>query len=89
VTYTYDSNGNALTKTDSTGTTNYTWSFENRLTQITLPGALTIKSSSSMWIRSDWEALSRSQPLITRRVPQVRILNLGLGLPLPFTKGAS
>jgi hypothetical protein len=35
------------------------------------------------------EALSRSQPLITRRVPQARILNLGLGLPLPFTKGAS
>ena len=27
-----------LTKTDSTGTTSYTWDFENRLTSVTLPG---------------------------------------------------
>jgi YD repeat-containing protein len=39
VTYTYDSNGNTLTKTDSTGTTNYAWDFENRLTSVTLPGS--------------------------------------------------
>jgi RHS repeat-associated protein len=39
VTYTYDNNGNTLTKTDSTGTTNYTWDFENRLTSVTLPGS--------------------------------------------------
>jgi RHS repeat-associated protein len=39
VTYTYDSNGNTLTKTDSTGTTNYVWDFENRLTSVTLPGS--------------------------------------------------
>jgi RHS repeat-associated protein len=38
VTYTYDSNGNILTKTDSTGTTSYTWDFENRLASLTLPG---------------------------------------------------
>ncbi len=37
-TYTYDANGNALTKTDSTGTTSYTWDFENRLKNVTLPG---------------------------------------------------
>src|SRR5215472_694957 len=37
-TYTYDSNGNTLTKTDSTGTTSFTWDFENRLTSVTLPG---------------------------------------------------
>jgi RHS repeat-associated protein len=37
--YGYDSNGSTLTKTDSTGTTNYTWDFENRLTSVTLPGA--------------------------------------------------
>src|SRR5258708_31749860 len=37
--YTYDNNGNMLTKTDSTGTTSYTWDFENRLTSVTLPGA--------------------------------------------------
>ncbi len=34
----FDNNGNTLTKTDSTGTTNYTWDFENRLTSVTLPG---------------------------------------------------
>jgi len=38
-TYTYDSNGNILTKTDTTGTTSYTWDFENRLTTVTLPGS--------------------------------------------------
>ena len=37
-TYTYDANGNTLTKTDSTGTTYYTWDYENRLTSVTLPG---------------------------------------------------
>ena len=39
VTYTYDNNGNTLTKTDFTGTTSYTWDFENRLTAVTLPGS--------------------------------------------------
>lgn len=39
VTYTYDNNGNTLTKTDSTGTTIYAWDFENRLTSVTLPGS--------------------------------------------------
>lgn len=38
VTYAYDSNGNTSSKTDSTGTTNYTWDFENRLTKVVLPG---------------------------------------------------
>lgn len=28
----YDANGNTTSKTDSTGTTNYSWDFENRLT---------------------------------------------------------
>ncbi|HLZ11515.1 MAG TPA: DUF3750 domain-containing protein [Candidatus Acidoferrum sp.] len=36
--FTYDNSGNTLSKTDSTGTTNYTWDFENRLTSVTLPG---------------------------------------------------
>ena len=35
--YTYDNNGNTLSKTDTGGTTNYTWDFENRLTQVVLP----------------------------------------------------
>ena len=39
VTDTYDNNGNTLSKTDATGTTNYTWDFENRLTSVTLPGS--------------------------------------------------
>jgi RHS repeat-associated protein len=37
-TFTYDSNGNTLTKTDSSGTTTYNWDFENRLTLVVLPG---------------------------------------------------
>jgi RHS repeat-associated protein len=35
---TYDYNGNTQSKTDSMGTTSYTWDFENRLTSVTLPG---------------------------------------------------
>src|SRR5579883_750901 len=38
-TYTYDANGNTTSKTDSTGTTNYTWDYENRLSSVTLPGS--------------------------------------------------
>ncbi len=38
-TYTYDNNGNTLTKVTSAGTTTYGWDFENRLTSMTLPGA--------------------------------------------------
>jgi YD repeat-containing protein len=34
-----DANGNTTSKTDSTGTTNYTWDFENRPTMVTLPGS--------------------------------------------------
>jgi RHS repeat-associated protein len=37
-TYTYDNNGNALTKATSAGTTTYGWDYENRLVSITLPG---------------------------------------------------
>lgn len=36
--YGYDSDGDETSKTDSTGTTTYAWDFENRLTQVTLPG---------------------------------------------------
>jgi RHS repeat-associated protein len=39
VSYTFDNNGNDLTKVDSTGTTSYTWDFENRLSSVTLPGS--------------------------------------------------
>jgi RHS repeat-associated protein len=37
--FTYDSNGNILTKVDSTGTTAYSWDFENRLAAVVLPGS--------------------------------------------------
>jgi len=36
--YTFDYNGNTATKVDSTGTTQYFWDFENRLSSVTLPG---------------------------------------------------
>jgi RHS repeat-associated protein len=35
--YTYDANGNLVSKADSIGTTQYSWDFENRLKQVTLP----------------------------------------------------
>jgi RHS repeat-associated protein len=44
--YTYDSNGNTLTKTVGSNTTSYTWDYENRMTSVTLPssgGAVTFK----------------------------------------------
>ena len=37
--YTYDNNGNTTSKTDSAGTTNYTWDYENRINSVTLPGS--------------------------------------------------
>jgi RHS repeat-associated protein len=40
--YTYDNNGNTLTKADSTETTIYTWDFENRLTSVHPPGETTV-----------------------------------------------
>jgi RHS repeat-associated protein len=45
-TFTYDHNGNTLTKADTNGTTQYAWDFENRLTSVTLPnggGVVTFK----------------------------------------------
>jgi RHS repeat-associated protein len=38
-TFTYDNNGNTTGKADASGTTNYTWDFENRLTAVVLPAA--------------------------------------------------
>src|SRR6516165_1602999 len=35
----FDYNGNTTSKTDSTGTTTYSWDFENRLSSVTLPGS--------------------------------------------------
>lgn len=41
-TYSYDTNGNLISKTDVTGITLYAWDFENRLKQVTLPNANTV-----------------------------------------------
>jgi RHS repeat-associated protein len=38
-TYTYDANGNTLSRTDSSGTTTYAWDYESGLTNVTLPGS--------------------------------------------------
>jgi len=38
-TYTYDYNGNTLTKVVGSNTTTYAWDFENRLMSVTLPGS--------------------------------------------------
>ena len=37
--YAFDANGNTIVKTDGTGSTSYTWDFENRLTSVILPGS--------------------------------------------------
>src|SRR5579864_5108251 len=40
--YTYDNNGSTLTKTDGTGTTTFTWDFENHLTSVHPPSQTTV-----------------------------------------------
>jgi hypothetical protein len=42
----YDANGNTLT--DASGRS-YTWDFENRLTQVVVPGSGTVSSSTIRW----------------------------------------
>jgi RHS repeat-associated protein len=41
-TFTYDANGSLLSKTTSSGTTQYSWDFENRLRQVTLPNGSSV-----------------------------------------------
>jgi RHS repeat-associated protein len=38
-TYLYDNNGNMTTKTEGSGTTQFAWDFENRLTQVVTPSS--------------------------------------------------
>src|SRR5581483_9044386 len=52
----YDLNGNETSKTDTSGTTSYTWGFENRLTQVTLPASA--ERSASSTTRSAGESTS-------------------------------
>jgi YD repeat-containing protein len=37
--YTYDNNGNTLTKVVGSNTTQYFWDYENRMSSVTLPGS--------------------------------------------------
>jgi YD repeat-containing protein len=37
--YLYNNNGNMISKSDSTGTTQFAWDFENRLTQVVTPSS--------------------------------------------------
>ncbi len=37
--FTFDSNGNTLTKVVGSDTTSYAWDFENRMTSVTLPAS--------------------------------------------------
>jgi RHS repeat-associated protein len=39
VSYTFDNNGNTLTKVVGSNTTSYAWDYENRLSSVTLPGS--------------------------------------------------
>ncbi|HVS81147.1 MAG TPA: hypothetical protein VHE60_05395 [Pyrinomonadaceae bacterium] len=41
-TYTYDNNGNVISKTDASGTTTFAYDEENRLKQVTLPVGLNV-----------------------------------------------
>ena len=41
-TYNYDNNGNLISKSDTSGTTTFTFNEENQLTQVVLPGGLTV-----------------------------------------------
>ena len=50
-TYVYDKAGNLIKRTDSTGTTSYSYDFENRLTRITFP--------SGVWAAYLYDALGR------------------------------
>src|SRR5512138_2004446 len=51
VSYTYDGNGNRATKVDASGTTSYSYDFENRLTRVDKPGG--------MYVAYAYDALGR------------------------------
>jgi RHS repeat-associated protein len=59
--YTYDANGNTLSKSDSSGATQYSWDFENRLTQAVVPGVGTTTFRYDPWGRR----VQKSGPLGT------------------------
>lgn len=70
-------NGNTTSKTDSSGTTNYTWDYENRLKQVTLPNSGgTVTFLYDPFGRREWEGTQtyvtppcRSFQLVARKTP--------------------
>ena len=59
VTYSYDANGNLISRTDASGTTSYAWDVENRLASVTLPagGGTVTYVKTSMNIMHDAPSL--------------------------------
>jgi YD repeat-containing protein len=45
--YIYNNNGNMISKTDATGTTQFVWDFENRLTQVVTPSSGSVSTSTT------------------------------------------
>jgi YD repeat-containing protein len=45
VTYTYDPNGNLTSKTEGTGTTTYSWNYEDKLVKVTAPTVVVQRDS--------------------------------------------
>ncbi len=97
-TYTYDNNGNMLTKTDASGTRNYAWDFENRLTSVQQPGPTTvtfkydsfgrrIQKGSSIYLYEGTNLIEETDlggNLVARY-----IFGAGIDEPLAVSRGAS
>lgn len=67
-TYSYDTNGNLISKTDPGGSTQYSWDFENRLTQVTLPnGKVVTYKYDALGRRIERSASAPLSPTTTER----------------------
>jgi RHS repeat-associated protein len=91
VSYTYDANGNTTTKTDSTGTTTYSWDFENRLSSVTLPGSGgTVSFKYDPFGRRIYKSSSGATSIFTYDGDNlVETVNASGGVVARYTQGAS
>lgn len=102
MTYTYDSNGNTLSKATKTGTTTYTWDFENRMASTT-PAAGTVvnlkydpfgrrmqevSSSGDKYLRVRWANLTEEVGS-TRAVVARHTQGPGIDEPLAMLRGTT